>query len=147
MKRAPLALFRSLWGCNAHAPFRACRSAAERMVLLRDAGFDGVEASLADLGSCAAERRDTVGAVRSAGLELIVGVYASWDDYDDAPGGWSDLRSGRRCRRWAMDGALCACCNTRAQREAWAGEVPPQWNGVIHGEPDCFTPRPLTRSH
>ena len=103
----PLALFRSLWGCNAHAPFRACRSAAERMLLLRGAGYDGVEASLADLGACTAERRDSVAALRGAGLELIVGVYASWGDYDDAPGGWSDLHGGAAAQLERFEAQLC----------------------------------------
>ena len=44
--------------------------------------YDGLEASLSDLGSCVSERRETVAALRAANMELIVGLYSSWTDYE-----------------------------------------------------------------
>jgi hypothetical protein len=87
-----LQLFRSLWGCDAHAPFRALSNAGDKLALLRSAGYEGIEASLADLGSCREERRDMVEALREANMGLIVGAYSSWTDYDES--NWRDLHSG-----------------------------------------------------
>lgn len=79
-----LAVFRSLWGAEV-----AASSHAERAVLIRNAGYDGVEASLSDLGASEAERVEHVEALREADLELIVGIYSSWGDYDES--NWGDL--------------------------------------------------------
>jgi len=90
--RPHLALFRTLWGCDAHAAYAASGSFAEKAALLRRAGYDGVEASLADLGGTVDERAAAVDALRSEGMELIVGTYSSWCDYDES--NWIDLHSG-----------------------------------------------------
>jgi hypothetical protein len=92
MSRPALKLFRSLWGCEAHQGFASLRGAGAQLALLKESGYDGIEASLNDLGSCKAERRDMISALRGADLKLIVGAYSSWTDYDEV--NWRDLHSG-----------------------------------------------------
>lgn len=87
-----LQVFRSLWGCESHVPYSSLATIGERLALLKTTGYDGVEASLADLGSSTAERRGVVQALRDTGLQLIVGAYSSWVDYDATD--WRDLHTG-----------------------------------------------------
>jgi hypothetical protein len=84
-----LVLFRSLWGCEAHLPYRlAAGDKLRQFTILKEAGYGGIEASLLDLGRDAAERRDAVAAMRELDLKLIVGIYSSWTDYGED---WRDL--------------------------------------------------------
>lgn len=50
---------------------------------LVNAGYTGIEASLADLGNTHDERLAFSCMVHDAGMKLIVGVYSSWRDYND----------------------------------------------------------------
>ena len=73
-----LKLFRSAWGLNLRADAaRACSQ-------VRAAGFDGLEASLSDIGSSEAERRAFGRAAQAEGLELILSAYSSWVNYEGA---------------------------------------------------------------
>ena len=45
---------------------------------LKANGFAGVEASLADMGATRAERQAYARALADAGLDLVCGVYSSW---------------------------------------------------------------------
>lgn len=45
---------------------------------LKTNGFAGVEASLTDLGATRAERQAYARALSDAGLDLVCGVYSSW---------------------------------------------------------------------
>ena len=77
-KMPRLLRLRSAWGLSHLA------SGNRRPVFatLRDAGWDGVEASLDDLGTSAAERRDAVAAARAEDMSLIISAYSSWKNYD-----------------------------------------------------------------
>ena len=55
--RLGLQVFRSLWGCESHVPYSSLATIGERLALLKTTGYDGVEASLADLGSSPVSRR------------------------------------------------------------------------------------------
>ena len=71
-----LVLFRSAWGLNLRADAaRACAS-------VRAAGFDGIEASLTDIGGSQAERLAFGKAAQAEGLELILSAYSSWVNYE-----------------------------------------------------------------
>lgn len=73
-----LVLFRSAWGLNLRADAaRACAS-------VRAAGFDGIEASLTDIGGSQAERLAFGKAAQAEGLELILSAYSSWVNYEGA---------------------------------------------------------------
>ena len=73
-----LLLFRSAWGLNLRADAaRVCAS-------VRAAGFDGIEASLADIGGSQADRRAFGRAAEAEGLELILSAYSSWANYEGA---------------------------------------------------------------
>ena len=54
-----LQLFRSLWGCDVNAAWAAA-GIGGRLDILKQHRYAGVEASLADIGGCAAERKDFV---------------------------------------------------------------------------------------
>eukprot|EP00041_Stephanoeca_diplocostata_P007991 m.114755 g.114755 ORF g.114755 m.114755 type:complete len:327 (-) comp17123_c0_seq1:329-1309(-) len=77
-----LNVFRSLWGCEANLEWREAKSTLERLLQLRGLGYSGVEASLNDMGACPAARRDFVQCAMSCDLNIIVGAYTSWTDYD-----------------------------------------------------------------
>jgi hypothetical protein len=49
---------------------------------LRAAGWDGVEASLPDIGTTADERRECCAAARAEGMSLILSAYSSWHSYE-----------------------------------------------------------------
>ena len=71
-----LVLFRSAWGLNLRADAaRACAS-------VRAAGFDGIEASLTDIGGSQAEQLAFGKAAQAEGLELILSAYSSWVNYE-----------------------------------------------------------------
>ena len=58
-------------------------SYSEVLSYLVNAGYTGIEASLADLGHTHDERLAFSREVHDAGMKLIVGVYSSWCDYND----------------------------------------------------------------
>jgi hypothetical protein len=60
------------------------RTRCELLHALSSLGYSGIEASLMDLGRDATERATCARAIRDAGLDLIIGTYSSWRDYDDA---------------------------------------------------------------
>ena len=82
-------LYRSLWGINVGGPRISSskqpkfNSYSEVLSYLVNAGYTGIEASLADLGRTPSERLAFSHKVHDAGLKLIVGVYSSWCDYND----------------------------------------------------------------
>ena len=70
-------MFRSAWG------LRGLRATPGRALAgVRAAGFDGLEASLNDLGDTADERAAALAAARDEGLSLILSAYSSWPDYE-----------------------------------------------------------------
>mmetsp|Transcript_16187 Transcript_16187/g.54508 ORF Transcript_16187/g.54508 Transcript_16187/m.54508 type:complete len:331 (+) Transcript_16187:152-1144(+) len=72
-----LLVLRSAWG------LRGLRDAPARTLAgLRSAGFDGLEASLEDLGASAEARAEAVRAARDEGLSLIISAYSSWANYE-----------------------------------------------------------------
>ena len=74
-----LLVLRSSWGLQGLkiAPRAALRS-------VRESGFDGIEASLTDIGDDRAARTALVAAARSEGLKLILSAYSSWHNYEGA---------------------------------------------------------------
>ena len=85
-----LRVFRSLWGCEAQVPaLRGAQCVADKLAILKGLGYDGVEASLPDIGATVAERNDFGHALREQEMGLILGLYSSWQDYED----WSDLHA------------------------------------------------------
>ena len=78
-QRAPcmrLVVLRSAWGLKSlrSDPARAIAAA-------RRAGFEGIEASLNDIGSTSSERRALCAVLRSQGMGLVISAYSSWDSY------------------------------------------------------------------
>lgn len=72
-----LLVLRSAWG------LRGLRDAPARTLAgLRSAGFDGLEASLEDLGASAEARAEAVRVARDEGLSLIISAYSSWANYE-----------------------------------------------------------------
>ncbi|KAI9344833.1 xylose isomerase-like protein [Zopfochytrium polystomum] len=74
-------MFRSLWGLRVDGS----ATLADRLAELRRDGFDGVEASLADIGF-PSSTSTFMDAIAASGLAWICGVYSGWDDY--APDQW-----------------------------------------------------------
>ena len=72
-----LRVFASAWGNATH-----WGSLRRLMDGLKFKGFAGLEASLSDLGDDADARRDVAQQARDRGLELIVGLYSHWTDYE-----------------------------------------------------------------
>mmetsp|Transcript_41834 Transcript_41834/g.89262 ORF Transcript_41834/g.89262 Transcript_41834/m.89262 type:complete len:326 (-) Transcript_41834:302-1279(-) len=73
-----LQLFRSSWGLG-----QLTASHSSRVLhAVRDAGFEGIEASLQDIGRSTDERAALCGAVRDEGLKLILSAYSSWPNYE-----------------------------------------------------------------
>lgn len=118
-----LKLFRSAWGLNIRADAaRACAN-------VRAAGFDGIEASLSDIGSSEAERRAFGRAAQGEGLELILSAYSSWVNYEGTyetkpvaahvAGMLSDLRScAELCQSLPLP--LVRLVNAHSGTDAWA---------------------------
>ena len=72
-----LRVFASAWGNATH-----WGSLRRLMDGLQFKGFAGLEASLLDLGKDADARRDVAKQAKDRGLELIVGLYSHWTDYE-----------------------------------------------------------------
>ena len=69
---------RSAWGLRGLASGDRRRTFAA----LRAQGWDGVEASLVDIGSTHEERRACVDAARNESMALILSAYSSWHNYE-----------------------------------------------------------------
>ncbi len=72
-----LRVFASAWGNATH-----WGSLRRLLDGLQFKGFAGLEASLLDLGKDADARRDVAKQARDRGLELIIGLYSHWTDYE-----------------------------------------------------------------
>ena len=62
---------------------------ADKLAILKGLGYNGVEASLPDIGATTQQRNDFGHALREQEMGLILGLYSSWQDYED----WSDLHA------------------------------------------------------
>lgn len=72
-----LRLIRSAWGLG------QLRSAPEAtLAAVRVAGFEGIEASLRDLGKSVEERAHVLDLARREGLSVVLSAYSSWADYE-----------------------------------------------------------------
>ena len=69
---------RSAWGLRG----LASGDRRKTFAALREQHWDGVEASLSDIGATADDRRDCVAAARAEGMALILSAYSSWPNYD-----------------------------------------------------------------
>lgn len=76
----PIRLFRSLWGLESHT-----QSWAGLFASIKSQGFDGVEASLADIGWYDDRGQTFLRHLRSSQLSYILGLYSDWDDYEGSP--------------------------------------------------------------
>jgi len=76
-----LRLFRSAWGLS-HLRSHPVRTLRE----VRAAGYDGVEASLIDIGGSAADRREFCAMAADEGMQLILSAYSSWPNYEGPVG-------------------------------------------------------------
>jgi len=74
-----LRLFRSSWGLTGLKHREALLPTLRN---IRSSGFDGLEASLADIGDTLAEREHLVATARDEGLQLILSAYSSWPNYE-----------------------------------------------------------------
>ena len=69
---------RSAWGL----PNLASGDRRRIFSKLRESGWDGVEASLADIGATVAARRECIDAARSESMNLVLSAYSSWHNYE-----------------------------------------------------------------
>lgn len=76
----PTQLFRSLWGLESQS-----RSWRDLFANIRSQGFDGVEASLADIGWYQDRGRSFLTHLRDSQLSYVLGLYSDWDDYEGSP--------------------------------------------------------------
>ncbi|KAL3147221.1 hypothetical protein ABBQ32_002717 [Trebouxia sp. C0010 RCD-2024] len=76
----PIRLFRSLWGLESKT-----QSWAGLFARIKSQGFDGVEASLADIGWYHDRGQSFLRHLRSSHLSYILGLYTDWDDYEGSP--------------------------------------------------------------
>ena len=72
-----LLVLRSAWGLT-----NIRRSVHDAFQGVSAAGFDGIEASLSDLGNTPTARAAAVAAARDVGLRLIISAYSSWNNYE-----------------------------------------------------------------
>ena len=75
-------LFRSLWGLESQSHGKTW---ADLFAHVRTQGFDGVEASLADIGWYQDRGQSFLRNLRDHQLSYIVGLYSDWDDYEGSP--------------------------------------------------------------
>lgn len=78
----PTKLFRSLWGLESQCRGKSC---AGLLAHVRSQGFDGVEASLADIGWYQDRGQTFLRHLRDHQLSYILGLYSDWDDYEGSP--------------------------------------------------------------
>ena len=81
-RSVPIKLFRSLWGLESQYHDH---SWASLFASIRSQGFDGVEASLADIGWYQDRGQSFLRHLRESQLSYILGLYSDWDDYEGCP--------------------------------------------------------------
>ena len=92
---------------------------------LKYKGFAGLEASLADLGKDADARRDVATQARDRDLELIVGLYSHWTDYE---GTWAPASPAEHLDQLRRQVDACAALepmhiNVHAGCDSWPEDV------------------------
>ena len=115
-----LRVFASAWGNATH-----WGSLRRLMDGLQVKGFAGLEASLADLGKDADGRRDVATQARDRGLELIVGLYSHWTDYE---GTWAAASPAEHLDQLRRQVDACAALdpihiNVHAGCDSWPEDV------------------------
>ena len=115
-----LRVFASAWGNATH-----WGSLRRLMDGLKFKGFAGLEASLLDLGKDTEARRDVATQARDRDLELIVGLYSHWTDYE---GGWSPADPAEHLDQLRRQVDACAALdpihvNVHAGCDSWPEDV------------------------
>ena len=115
-----LRVFASAWGNATH-----WGSLRRLLDGLQFKGFAGLEASLADLGDDTAARRDVAAQARDRGLELIVGLYSHWTDYE---GTWAAADPAEHLDQLRRQVDACAALdpihiNVHAGCDSWPEDV------------------------
>ena len=115
-----LRVFASAWGNATH-----WGSLRRLMDGLQVKGFAGLEASLADLGDDTAARRDVAAQARDRGLELIVGLYSHWTDYE---GTWAPADPAEHLDQLRRQVDACAALdpihiNVHAGCDSWPEDI------------------------
>ena len=115
-----LRVFASAWGNATH-----WGSLRRLMDGLQFKGFAGLEASLSDLGDDADARRDVAQQARHRGLELIVGLYSHWTDYE---GTWAAADPAEHLDQLRRQVDACAALdpihiNVHAGCDSWPEDV------------------------
>ena len=115
-----LRVFASAWGNATH-----WGSLRRLMDGLQFKGFAGLEASLADLGKTPAARRDVAAQARDRDLELIVGLYSHWTDYE---GTWAPASPAEHLDQLRRQVDACAALepmhiNVHAGCDSWPEDV------------------------
>ncbi len=90
---------------------------------LKSHGFAGVEASLPDLGATRAERQAYTRALADAGLELVLGIYSSWQVGGDGGGG-GDVSCVSELACHSVYGSSrpdCACAPRETPKQDYEG--------------------------
>ena len=109
-----LLLLRSAWGLG-----EVLRADAPRAIerLLVDQGFDGLEASLTDIGADAAQRRRFLRCARERGVRLVLSAYSSWPNYE----GPFDSVSTREQHEARLLGEIAAIAELHAEHGGVVG--------------------------
>ena len=115
-----LRVFASAWGNATH-----WGSLRRLMDGLKFKGFAGLEASLLDLGKDTEARRDVATQARDRGLELIVGLYSHWTDYE---GTWAAASPAEHLDQLRRQVDACAALdpihiNVHAGCDSWPEDV------------------------
>ena len=115
-----LRVFASAWGNATH-----WGSLRRLMDGLKVKGFAGLEASLADLGDDTDARRDVAQQARDRGLELIVGLYSHWTDYE---GTWAAADPAEHLDQLRRQVDACAALdpihiNVHAGCDSWPEDI------------------------
>lgn len=115
-----LRVFASAWGNATH-----WGSLGRLMDGLKSKGFAGLEASLSDLGDDADARAETAKQAQDRGLELVVGLYSHWTDYE---GGWSPVDPSQHLDQLRRQVDACAALdathiNVHAGCDSWHEDV------------------------
>ena len=115
-----LRVFASAWGNATH-----WGSLRRLMDGLQFKGFAGLEASLLDLGKDTEARKDVATQARDRDLELIVGLYSHWTDYE---GTWAPASPAEHLDQLRRQVDACAALepmhiNVHAGCDSWPEDV------------------------
>ena len=115
-----LRVFASAWGNATH-----WGSLRRLMDGLQFKGFAGLEASLLDLGKDTEARKDVATQARDRDLELIVGLYSHWTDYE---GTWAAADPAEHLDQLRRQVDACAALdpihiNVHAGCDSWPEDV------------------------